>query len=244
MKLLPGGQVSHDEAGEIAVIVLGPGLPGNHSWTLPTSPASDQELVVTCELTFHGYFAATDGRKPDGTPREAHMGFMLRSSLDAIPAGPYRGHGPIFGRVWQDAGSRPPKAAGAAPPGPRGQLETWGAGVVPEDFEYLRRGSYTPVLRDGVPYKLCTSSKRFQGEVFCRYFMTELGSGGQYQLLFDSGDVQDNNWALNRFNETLTLFDTGGAPQHDYRIRVGNLQAFQRPATGLQTDMRAMPWSR
>jgi hypothetical protein len=250
VKLWPDGSVTPGNQPGDNTLWLGHGQAHGtvRSWTLPALPAEDAELCISCEIRFNDYFSAFDGQRNDGRWREAHGGFMLRSVLEDLPLGQYKGHGPIFGRVWRpenNPNGLPPGAYGTAPPGARMQLESWGVGIVPPEFEYLRLRSHSPVLEDGRLYKLFASSKRFQGEVFSRYAIKVLNAHAQFELLFDTGDVQDNNWGLDRWRESLTLFDAAGTDnRHLYSIQISNLAAVQRAAHCVLTDMRHMPWVR
>lgn len=233
MRLFPNGEVRSGEGPERSLILLGNGNRDGTlmSWQLPAFPVEDAELIVECDIEFDGYFAAFP------SPAEGHMGFMLRSTIENLATGQYRGHGPIFGSVWRpenNPGGVFPSAARALP---CAQLESWGVGVVPPSFEYLRKGSGSPVLSDA-RFKLFASSKRYGGELYNRYAVSRLNSASQYDPPHDTGDVLDNNWGIDRNRETLTLFDAAGAPKQPYAIRVHNLRARQVPAMCLVPDLR------
>ena len=201
-------------------------------WQFPPDNRADQELIISCQLISHGYFAAYPGSL------ESHMGFMLRSVISDIPAGKYKGVGPIFGKVWCGTGV-PPYVTGTYP---CFQIEEWGNTIVPPTFEYLRTNSNSPTVHDGVRYRLWMSCKRFAGEVYSRYVVGMLNSGSQYTPFFDTGDVQSNNWAMDRNNEALSLFDVGNSPGNakvsDYTLEVVNLNAHQIPAYCRIPDQR------
>ena len=201
---------------------------------------------MSCRLISHGALSAYDGVASGGAGlRESHMGFMIRAVLADIPSGDYKGVGPTFGRVWRPENNATP---GSIPPYVSSpgkacfRTEEWGNHIVPyPQFEYLRENSDSPTASDEQEYRIYASCKRFCGEMYSRYAVGVLSAGLQYPILYDTGDVQSNNWALAPYcmNEALALFDIGGADKaHDYTIDILNLSAYQVEATCRVPDMR------
>lgn len=238
--LLPNN-ITQQAATNADAVILGNGARDGTAqiWSFPIYANANAELVVECDITFDHYFEAYEGKLSATHWREGHMGFMLRATVANLSTAQYRGHGPIFGSPWRPENNPNGGFKTAAKNLPCGQLESWGVGVVPNDFEYLRKDSASPVMVDG-RYKLMTSSKRYNGEIYSRYAISKLNAGSQYDPTFDTGDVLDNNWGIERANETLVIFDAapGSEAAVPYSIRIHNLRVSQCPATCLIPDLR------
>jgi hypothetical protein len=183
--------------------LLGSGQPQGQAFvvTQPDGGEGPGRTVVDFDFVSEGYFA----QKPNG-----HFGVMLRACIPCIDTTVYRGHGAIFGRVWGDGNYGMPLQPAY---GPFAVLETWGAGVVPQTFGYLMPGSVSPRLQDHVRYKASVQSTHtISGLRFMRYRLHALNHyRAQYELVMDTGDVLDNNWALDMRRRNVIFFDASGA---------------------------------
>jgi hypothetical protein len=217
-----------------------PGAPASFQFA-ETGAAGRQNqpsrLSIDFDVVFEGFFQC----QLDG-----HMGVMLRASLDGIANGRYRGHGAIFGNVG------PNSLLGfffnAELPGykPLGLIETWGVGYVPANFRSLMPRSASPQLQDWTRYKISVQSTHTILN-YVRYRIHRLNiAKGQYELVFDTGDVLDNNWAVDMGQQSVVFFDASlpGTAACPYTVRIINPLATWSGAEVELPDLTSLPWGR
>jgi hypothetical protein len=216
-------------------LVMGPGQRNGQVvvFAQPDAPAGPGRTVLDADMVSEGFFAA----KPHG-----HGGIKLRACIPCIETTQYRGHGMIFGQVWGDGNFGMPIQPGY---GSFAVLQTWGAGVVPLSFGYLMPQSVSPRLHDHVRYKVSVQSTvTIAGLRFMRYRIHALNFyRAQYELVMDTGDVLDNNWAIDMSRRNVIFFDASG-PGGNYVIRFLNVHINHMPADSEYPDLTGLPWRR
>ena len=221
-------------AGQLAPeIVVGP---GNTSVIFEDTGAqgknlSTGRLSVDFDVVFEDFFRCA---------RSGHFGVMERASTEMVASGQYRGHGAIFGNIWKSQGG----TANVPDYRPFGIIESWGIGVVPDSFGYLRPASASPQLADWVEYKISVQSTRTILN-FVRYRIHRLDFvRSQYELIYDSGDVLDNNWGVDMNRQSVIFFVVLDGMVCTGRVRIINPIATWSPADTDLPDLTALPWRR
>ena len=184
-------------------------------------------MTVDFDIVFEGFFAAN----PNG-----HVGLMLRANMARIPAGPYQGHGAVFGTILPTSDNEAPDPAIT-----RGLIETWGASDVQPGARFLFPRSASPLLHDHVLYRVSVQSTMLSnGRRYLRYSLhNAIIHKGAYDPLFDSGDVYDNNVHFDMSSESLVVFDASSEHLSAYNLRVTDLTVTWTPAYTSMPDMHS-----
>ena len=188
-------------------------------------------LSIDFDVVFEDFFRCA---------RSGHFGVMERASMELVAVGQYRGHGAIFGNIWRASGG----TANVPDYRPFGVIESWGIGIVPDSFGFLLPRSASPQLADWVQYKISVQSTRTILN-FVRYRIHRLDFvRSQYELIFDSGDVLDNNWGVDMTRQAVIFFAVLDETVCPGRVRIINPIATWTPADTDLPDLTALPWRR
>ena len=194
------------------------------------SQADNETMKVFCE-------GAVDGDQQS----EWHFGFTGRASIWPQPLTPTtrRGHGIIGGRVFSGGDPHAYPTAALCPPVGQFvlQAESWAEGTMPLDYEFLLKDSGSRPYKDHTLFQLEQHFKRYNGNIYVRYLSRQMGPRAQWTPTFDTGDMQDNNWAMNRFSDALSLFFIGARTAAN-EVRISKLRVEHEPATGVVPDQR------
>lgn len=184
-------------------------------------------MTITYDFVSEDYFRCN----PNG-----HWGLMERATLENIPTAQYRGSGILIGNVWSNGGS----TAGVPNFRPFAMIESWGIGVVPDSFGFLMFQSASPQLADWVQYKMFVETKHTIVN-YVHYSIYRLDFvRSQYVLIYDTGDVLDNNWGIDMTRQAAAFFNASTSSICPSRVRITNVWGMWSIATTASPDLTAL----